>query len=160
MERKSFRVRLVRPVFEYADVEVKAEEEFEAVTTALAGAGTIPADAWRGVFASEEYGIDAVCVREGVDDDEEIFTAIAGEKKYLLLKADTGSGEGEVLYQPWLGEISDLMLADLCADWNGELIETGEIGVARFYDWAERHSRFLKEGPAKVIPLRPRIKEE
>ena len=28
MEKKRFRVRLVRPVFEYADVEVEAGEEF------------------------------------------------------------------------------------------------------------------------------------
>lgn len=57
---------------------------------------------------------------ETAGNDEELFTAIAGEKKYLLLKADTGSGEGEVVYQPWNGEVSDLMLADLCADWAGE----------------------------------------
>lgn len=160
MEKKRFRVRLVRPVFEYADVEVEAGEEFEAVTTALAGAGTIPADAWRGNFAPEEYGVDAVCVTETTGGDEELFTAIAGEKKYLLLKADTGSGEGEVVYQPWIGEVSDLMLADLCADWTGELAEAGETGVAGFCDWAERQARFLKEGPAKVIPLWPPREDE
>lgn len=160
MEKKRFRVRLVRPVFEYADVEVEAGEEYEAVTTALAGAGTIPADAWRGKFAPEEYGVDAVCVTETAGNDEEIFTAIAGEKRYLLLRADTDAGEGEVVYQPWIGEVSALMLADLCADWTGELAETEEAGVAGFCDWAERHARFLKEGPAKVIPLRPRREEE
>ena len=159
MENRSFRVRLVRPVFEYADVEVEAGEEYEAVTTALAGVGTIPADEWRGEFAPGEYGVDAVCVMEATGDDEELFTAIAGEKKYLLLKADTDTGEGEVVYQPWIGEVTDLMLADLCADWTGELAEAEEAGVAGFYDWAERHARFLKEGPAKVIPLRPRGEE-
>ena len=160
MEKKRFIVRLVRPVFEYADVELEAGEEFEAGFMALAGAGAISADAWRGKFAPEEYGVDAVCVTEAADDDEEIFTAIAGEKKYLLLKADTGSGEGEIVYQPWIGEVSALMLADLCADWTGELDEAGESGVAGFCDWAERQARFLKEGPAKVIPLRPRMEEE
>jgi len=65
------------------------------------------------------------------------------------------------VYQPWIGEVSDLMLADLCADWAGELSEAEEAGVAGFYDWAERHARFLKDGPAKVIPLRrPRGEEE
>lgn len=100
MEKKRFRVRLVRTVFEYADVEVEAEEEFEAGFMALAEAGTIPADTWRGKFAPDEYGVDVAGVTETAGNDEEIFTAIAGEKKYLLLKADTGSGEGEVVYQP------------------------------------------------------------
>jgi hypothetical protein len=160
MEKKRFRVRLVRPVFEYVDVEVEAGEEYEALATALARAGTVPADAWRGQFAPGEYGIDAVCVTEATGNDEEPFNAIAGEKKYLLLRADTDTGEGEVVYQPWIGEISDLMLADLCADWTGELAEAGETGVAGFCDWAERHARFLKEGPAKVIPLRRPLGEE
>lgn len=100
MEKKRFMVRLVRPVFEYVDIEVEAGEENEAVSAALAGAETIPADEWRGNFAAEEYGVDAVCVTESAGDDKEIFTEIAGEKKYLLLKADTDSGEGEVVYQP------------------------------------------------------------
>jgi len=139
---------------------VEAGEEFEAGFTALAGAGAIPADAWCGKFAPEEYGIDAVCVTETSGDNEELFTAIAGEKKYLLLKAHTWSGEGEVVYQPWIGAVSDLMLADLCADWAGELAEAEEAGVVGFCDWAERHARFLKEGPAKVIPLRPSGEEE
>lgn len=160
MEKKRFRVRLVRPVFEYADVEVEAGEEFEAGFMALAGAGAVPADAWHGEFAPEEYSFDAVCVTEMDGGDEEIFTAIAAEKKYLLLKADTDTGEGEVVYQPWIGEVDDLKLADLCADWTGELAEAGETGVAGFCDWAERHARFLKEGPAKIIPLRPRREEE
>ena len=160
MEKKRFRVRLVRPVFEYADVEVEAEEEYEAAFAALAGVGTIPADEWRGQFAPEEYGVDAIHVTEAPGDDEELSTAIAGEKKYLLFKADTDTGEGEVVYQPWIGEVSDLMLADLCVDWTGELAEAEKAGVAGFYDWAERHARFLKEGPAKVIPLRRPREEE
>lgn len=160
MEKKRFRVRLVRPVFEYADVEVEAGEKHEAVITALAGADTISAGDWRGNFVPEEYGVDAVCVMEADGGDEELFAEIAGEKKYLLLKADTDTGEGEVVYQPWIGEVSNLMLADLCADWTGELAEAEEAGVAGFYDWAERHARFLKEGPAKIIPLRPPRGEE
>ena len=97
---------------------------------------------------------------EAVDIDEESFMSVAKDKKYLLLKADTDSGEGEVVYQPWIGAISDLMIADLCSDWGGELAEAEEAGVAGFYDWVERHARFLKEGPAKVIPLRrPRGEE-
>lgn len=160
MDKKRFRVRLVRPVFQFVDVEVEAGEENEALFTALAGVETIPEDAWHGSFDPDEYGIDAVAVDDAADSDEEIFTAIAEDKKYLLLKADTDSGEGEVLYQPWMRDISDLMVADLCSDWSGELAEASEVGAERFYDQLERHARFLKEGPAKVIPLRRPREEE
>jgi hypothetical protein len=155
-----FRVRLVRPVFQYVDVEVEAGEENEALSAALAGSETVPESAWRGSYDPEEYCIDAVAVGDAADIDEDIFLSIAGDKKYLLLKADADSGEGEVLYQPWIRGISDLMLADLCSDWGTELAEAEEAGTERFYDWLERHARFLKEGPAKVIPLRrPRGEE-
>lgn len=161
MRKTRFRVRLVRPVFQYVDVEVEAEEESEALSSALAGAETVPDSEWHGNFDPDEYGADAVAVDDTAEIDEEIFESIAGEKKYLLLKADIDSGEGEVLYQPWMREISDLMVADLCSDWSGELAEAEEVGAERFYDWLERHARFLKDGPAKVIPLRrPRSEEE
>jgi hypothetical protein len=160
MGKKRFRVRLVRPVFQYVDVEVEAGEEDEALATALAGAETIPDGAWCGTFDPDEYGVDAVAVGGASEMDEEIFTSISKNKMYLLLKADTDSGEGEVLYQPWIREISDLMLADLCSDWGAELAEVEEEGAERFYERLERHARFLKEGPAKVIPLRrPRGEE-
>ena len=161
MEKKRFRVRLVRPVFQYVDVEVEAGEEYEALSAAIAGAGTVPDADWRGSFDPDKYGVDAVAVGDAADIDEEIFTSIAEGEKYLLLKADTDTGEGEVLYQPWMANISDLMVADLCSDWNGELAEAEAEGAERFYDWLERHGRFIKEGPAKVIPLRrPRGEEE
>src|SRR6266568_6616327 len=75
----------------------RRSEEYEAVFTALEGAGTIPDAEWRGNFDPEEYGVDAVHVTEAGDVDEEMFTSIAEEKKYLLLKADTDSGVGEVV---------------------------------------------------------------
>ena len=42
MEEKKFRVRLVRPVFQYVDVEVEAGEELEALSAALAGEEPFP----------------------------------------------------------------------------------------------------------------------
>ncbi len=161
MGNKRFRVRLVRPVFQFVDVEVEAGEEHEALFTAMAGAETIPEDAWHGSFDPDAYGVDAVALDDTAEIDEEIFTSIAESKKYLFLKADTDTGEGEVLYQPWMRDISDLMIADLFSDWSGELAEAGAEGTELFYDQLERHARFLKEGPAKVIPLRrPQGEEE
>ena len=131
MEKKRFRVRLVRPVFQYVDVEVEAGERSEAISAALAGAETVPDADWRGSFDPDEYGVDAVAVGDAADIDEDIFTSIAKGKKYLLLKANTETGEGEVLYQPWIADISDLMVADLSSDWRGELAEAETEGAER-----------------------------
>ena len=159
MGKHRFRVRLVRPVFQYVDVEVEAGEENEALTAAINEAETIPEDAWHGNFDIEEYGIDAVALDDAADSDDEIFTYIADSKKYLLLKANTDTGEGEVLYQPWMRDISDLMMVDLCSDWNGVLTESEADETKGFYDRLVRHVHSLKKGPAKVIPLR-RSREE
>lgn len=48
---------------------------------------------------------------------------------------------------------------ELCADWSGELSEAEEVGAELFYDRLETHTRFLKEGPAKVPLQRPRGEE-
>lgn len=90
---------------------------------------------------------------ETAGEGEEIFTAIAGEKKYLLLKADTSSGEGEVVYQPWRGKVSPTSCSSISA-LTGPANSPKPGRRAGFCDWAERYARFLKEKPAKVIPLR------
>lgn len=86
---------------------------------AIHHADSIPEAAWSGSFDPSSYGYDVQYVKEAGNPDEGdyLFTGIDKERRYLLLKANTGTGEGELLPQPWLTEINDLMLADLA--WTG-----------------------------------------
>jgi hypothetical protein len=114
MNPNTFKIRIVRPVFQSVIVEVEADSEEEAVAAALGQADTVSEEEWAGAFEPEDYFYDAHCIKE-VHPSE--------YRKYLPLRASTFSGEGEVLYQPWLEEVDDLMLADLCMDWSGQLEE-------------------------------------
>ena len=131
-----FTVRIVRPVFESVVVEVEAECEEDAIAAALGQADTILDEEWTGVFEPENYFYDAQCIDiiHGCDGEEQISAGDEFEceddplatneyRRYLLLKANTFSGDGEVLYQPWLEDVDDLMLADLCMDWSAQIEE-------------------------------------
>lgn len=156
MSSKRYRVRLVRPVFQFAVVEVEAIDENEAMLDALHQAVTIPESAWSGNFDQANYGYDAQYVEEVVESDEDdyIFSGIDEDRRYLLLSANTNTGEGEMLLQPWLSEISDLMVADLGMDWRGQLEELEAEGCARFYGALEDQLAHKDRKPAKVIPFR------
>jgi len=156
MSMKRYRVRLVRPVFQVAVVEVEANDENDAMLDALHQADTIPEEVWSGNFDQANYGYDAQYVEEAGESDEDdyIFTGIDEDRRYLLLKANTGTGEGEFLPQPWLTEISDLMIADLGMDWRGQVEELEAEGCASFYESLEDQLARKERKPGKVIPFR------
>jgi hypothetical protein len=155
MSTKRYRVRLVRPVFQVAVVEVEATDEDVAMLEALGQAMTITENEWVGEFDPDNYFYDVQYVEDADEpDDDYIFTGLEKYRKYLLLKADTNSGEGEVAFQPWITEVSDLMTADLCSDWRGELEELEAEGVSNFYESLEKQMQVKNKTPAKVIPFR------
>jgi hypothetical protein len=162
MEQRKFLVRLVRPVFEAVVVEVEAENEVMAEVAALTQAESIEDEHWVGTFDPGSYGCDAQCVipaEEGEDDF--IFSGIENERKYALLKADLDSGEGRMLFQPWMDEIDDLMWADLCMDWSNQLEALRREGAERYFGWLTKSIEAPKEARlAKVIPFRRPEKEE
>ena len=59
-----------------------------------------------------------------------------------------------MLMQPWMSEISDLMVADLGMDWRGQLEELEAEGCTRFYESLEDQVVRKDRKPAKVIPFR------
>lgn len=156
MGTKQYRVRLVRPVFQVAVVEVEASDENDAMLDALHQADTVPEELWSGNFDQANYGYDAQYVEETGESDEDdyIFSGIDDDRRYLLLSANTDTGEGEMLPQPWLNEISDLMVADLGMDWRGQLEELEVEGCSRFYESLEDQIARKDRKPAKVIPFR------
>jgi hypothetical protein len=59
------------------------------------------------------------------------------ETRYLLLKGDCETGEGDIILQPWLKtQEPDLLASDLCAEWIGALEKLGLIHLSRLDDLA------------------------
>jgi hypothetical protein len=160
MEQKKFLVRLVRPVFEVAVVEVKAENEEMAKAAALIQAKSIEDKHWVGTFDPGSYDCEAQYVVPAEEaEDDFIFSGIENERKYALLKADLDSGEGRMMFQPWMDEIDDLMSADLCMDWNNQIETLRREGVERYFEWLKSIKASKEARPAKVIPFRRPEKE-
>jgi hypothetical protein len=94
-------------------------------------------------------------------EDDYVFSGIENERKYLLLKADLNSGEGQVNFQPWMESVDDLMSADLCLDWGNQIEALRQEGADRYFGWLAKSFDPPKEaGLAKVIPFRRLEKEK
>ena len=162
-----FTVRIVRPVFESVVVEVEADCEEDAIAAALGQADTISDEEWSGVFEPESYFYDAQCVDiiHGCGGEEQISAEDGSDcegdplatneyRRYLLLKANTFTGEGEVLYQPWLEEVDDLMLADLCMDWSGQIEEARKGVFLLATTVMEAQLKTKNKKPAKILQFK------
>jgi hypothetical protein len=75
---------------------------------------------------------------EKTAEDEVRVLAQDENTRYLLLKADTFLGEGQVVRQPWMSELSPISERDLCGDWV-EALQASQEEVPR--------------GPASVLPF-------
>jgi hypothetical protein len=109
-------------------------------------------------FDAEAYGphVEMLLSDPEIDGDEPEADAVrrwmcspetAVNDRYLLLHADTDTGEGRTILQPWLSEAAGLMLADLCGEWMDDLADLSEIAIEPV-----RTGR----GSATIIPFRPR----
>ena len=155
METRKFRVRLVRPVFQTALVEVEATDEDDAIFEALVRAEAVPEQAWQGRFDPDSYYYDVHYVEEEPETDDEYPEAGTEEdRKYLLLRGDIDTGTGAMPFQPWLTEVSDLMVADLCLDWSAALATLEQAGVAGYYASLDRQIKAKDNVSAKVLPFR------
>jgi hypothetical protein len=155
MDIKKYRVRLVRPVFQSAIVEVDATSEDDAIFEAIIQADSVPEQAWDGTFDSDSYFYDVHYVQEVTEtDDVYLNTEIDDDRKYLLLRGDIDSGTGALPFQPWMTEISELVVADLCTDWSDELATLERAGVASYYASLDRQIKAKVKELAKVIPFR------
>lgn len=131
-------VRVWRPRFEIATVEVDAKDHDEAESKAIELAEFTDV-AWVLLpFDGENYIAHApLHVAEDEIEDltgkrasrspmkaiERFMARYSGKyDRYLLLYADTNAGEGSVLFQPWFTESEvDMLHQDIVGDWVAEL---------------------------------------
>ena len=84
--------------------------------------------------ASYQPHVQSIISQEEIDELEEIGSTKSVEAlvdanddiRYLLLQADTASGEANVVLQPWLVvDEPNLLTSDLCREWLASLEELG-----------------------------------
>ena len=112
-------------------VEIDHRDDDLAADAALARGDALPAKVWRArPVISTDYApfVQAVIaqdeLKQPTDDEREIEAQIADEAeiRYILLKANCGTGESYVVLQPWLlTDQPDLMESDLTRDWIASL---------------------------------------
>jgi hypothetical protein len=123
-------VRVARIRLDTAVVEVHASDDGDAEQKAIELAQLLPCTEWQlQPFDPAAYQphVDAMVAQDELLESEEVEDALCrSETRYLLLKGDCGTGEGDVILQPWFStEEPDLLASDLCVEWIGSLEQLG-----------------------------------
>jgi hypothetical protein len=135
--------KVVRLRLEVAYVEVEGED----ITTGAEAADVVLDESriedldWRLVpFDSEAYAphVELLVSDQQLTDSDVTPELIrrwmrtsetSPHDRYLLLHADTETGEARTILQPWLSEAAGLTLADLCGEWMDDLADLSELAV-------------------------------
>ena len=165
----TFVVKIMRPIFQTAVVLIEASDEKQAVARAFRLARRLREDEWEGGFDRQNYGIslqhvlnvtDALHER-GLGQTEYGEVSLAAElaswddTRYLVLKADIDSGEGETHAQHWLRKCSDMMLADLAMDWRVQLEPVERKGIEGYRGmWGSARQPKPSKRGENVVPFR------
>ena len=111
-------------------VEVDASDDGDAEQKAIEQARLLPGAEWELQpfdHAAYQPHAEAMVARDQLTDSDVVEDALLrNETRYLLLKDDCETGEGDVIVQPWLNtQEPDLLASDLCAEWIGALEQLG-----------------------------------
>ena len=123
-------VQVARLRLDTAIVEVEASDDGDAEQKAIEQARLLPGAEWELQpfdHAAYQPHAEAMIAQDELTDSESVEDALRrNETRYLLLKGDCETGEGDVILQPWLKtQEPDLLASDLCAEWIGALKQLG-----------------------------------
>ena len=130
-KRENYQVQVARIRIETTVVEVKAEGDEAASRMAVDRAKRLPSTTWtiepydgnsyrphvRAIVSAEEL---VAHVEEGgaATTREADIARQAAATRYMLLKANCDTAEGDVIVEPWLTvDHPDLLASDLCRAW-------------------------------------------
>jgi hypothetical protein len=132
-EEQKFYIRVCRPRFEVATIEVTAADHDDAESLARMDAAELSDDKWKLLpFDRKSYIPHAEEIWSdndmGANADNETpkqelireFMALEDERDqlYLLLMGDPTTGEGDVVFEPWCrSDAPELLEMDLSGDW-------------------------------------------
>ena len=123
-------VQVARLRLDTAIVEVDASDDCDAEQKAIEWARQLPDAEWELQpfdHAAYQPHAEAMIAQDELPESEAVEDALReNETRYVLLKGDRETGEGDVILQPWIEtQEPDLLASDLCADWIGALKQLG-----------------------------------
>ena len=154
MGRQKFLVRLVRPVFQAAYLEVEGKDENEAAFLAYSSSREIPEEDWRGRFNGEDYHVEADCVRYGETVEGHRFSLL-DFPKYHVLSSSENLPLGGGASQPWMDEENPAAIAAVFTKWIDALIDEREGYYDSAIEFFDELLASLKGTDEKVVPLMP-----
>lgn len=119
-------VRVVRPRFEFQLLEVEAGDRSSAEELAVMEAAELTSG-WRElIYSPSQYAPHAEITLPEQDvadpeDREAMCSAQPSDWVYMLLQANTFTGEGRMVWEPWFSEVTTSTAEDLLDEWRDDL---------------------------------------
>lgn len=154
MSYQKFLVRVVRPVFQAAYLEVEGRDEKEACGVAFHSAFHLPEESWTGRFNPEDYPFDVHCVRRSETPEGDEFSLLDFPQYSIL----TTNCDPLVIcdgYQPWMNELHPLVVAAQLSRWIEQLEKSRRGSYEEAIEDLEDKLRQWKGTDKKVVPLVP-----
>jgi len=154
MSQQKYVVRMVRPVFQAAYLEVEARNEAEACSRALESVYKLPEEKWSGRFNSEDYTFDIHCVRSSETPEGNAFSLL-DFPQYSILSTNEAPFIRTDGYQPWMNYLNPLSSAAQTSQWITQLQKTRSGQYEDGIEDIEQSLREWKGTDQKVVPLVP-----
>jgi hypothetical protein len=154
MANQKYLVRLVRPVFQAAYLEIEAGSEKEACSKAFQSAYRLPDEQWAGRFNPDDHLFDVHCVRCGETPEGHPFSLLDFPLYSILSTNETPyvRWEGN---QPWMNYLSPLTVASQMSRWIEQLAQSRDGYYDEAIEEFEEMLRTWKGTDQKVVPLLP-----
>lgn len=152
--REKYLVRVVRPVFQAAYLEVEGRDENEACSVAYQSAHRLPEERWVGRFSSDDYTFDVHCVRSCQTRDGHDFSLL-DFPNYSILTTNQNPfvvGEG---YETWMNYVHPVYVAGQLSQWISQLEITRSGCYEEGIEDLEETLREWRGTDQKVVPLVP-----
>jgi hypothetical protein len=155
MEMQKFLVRVVRPVFQTAYLEVEGRGERDAAGKCPNSLHEIPEKQWRGRHNPDEHALDLYCLPV-LETKEGYPYTLLDYAQYAVLSTDLDPCMVAHGMETWMQEVvHPMMLATRFWGWIGQLAEARDGYYQEAIERCEELLRQWRGADGKVVSLQP-----
>lgn len=154
MSKEKYLVRVIRPVFQAAYLEIEASSEQEAACVAFSSGHSIPEEEWKGRYDPEDYLYDVHCVSTTETTDGNAVSLL-DFPKYAILSTNEAPHIGNPSIQPWMNDINPATTAAIISRWIDNLRDERVLYYEEAIEFLQEKLKQWKGSNEKVVPLQP-----